>query len=110
MTLATWDLLWNIPLLIVVFGGLWRGFQTRFDPAKMWPWQMGSAMVWFVNAGFEAVGGDELWVWISAILGSLGVVNWFMTYHMAQCDADAQKELDAARREYFEQFRIDDKK
>lgn len=87
MTLHTFDLLWNIPLMLVVFGGLWMTFKTQHDPKVMWPWHAASAFVWFVNSVIEQAQDDTFWVWISALLGVLGVVNALSGYYQAQRDA-----------------------
>lgn len=99
MTLETFDLLWNIPLLLVVFGGLWMTFKSGHDPKVMWPWHAASAVVWFVNSFIEEMQGDTLWVWISAFLGVVGVVNALNCYYLAKRQRDDDKDD-------FEKFRI----
>ena len=84
MTLQMFDLLWNIPLLLVVFGGLWMTFKSRHDPKVMWPWHTALAVVWFVNSVIEQAQDDTLWVWISAALGVMGVVNALSNYYRAK--------------------------
>lgn len=84
MTLDLFDLLWNIPLLFAVFGGLWVMFKTKHDSEKCWPWSLMTAFAWFGNAVIETFQDNTLWMYLSAVLGTISVVMFMWEYHRAQ--------------------------
>lgn len=83
MDLATLDVLWNVPLLFVVFGGLWVMIRTGHDSKKMWKWHLASWLVWVVNAGIEQAQGDTVWMYVSGGLCALSLINAIIHFNRA---------------------------
>ena len=109
MTLDLFDVLWNIPIWIAVFGLIWKAWTRRSKPIHdLYPWYLAGAFVWLVNSGIEAAQGDMVWMWISAFMAAIDLFA-AVAYHDMKVTAEMKAELLKARQDKFVKFRIDDK-